>query len=457
MIHKHPSPCCALLVLVVASACNPTAAAQNADAGPSNGGQTDGGAPAPDGSVPGMDGGPQAIDGGTQGPDAGNIAVPGDIGTCQPVSGACPSGAPQVDILTTADLESAARGEGAFSTDAPGTCYLVHNGTYASASNVLLWVTAGGLPGAPRRFVGASRDGVVITGRGTIEASHVVIENMTFNLTGYSHSGSFNTITVGAAAGIALSHLTLTGDCATGLRGGHVEVDGADGVVLECSTVERFGQCNGDGHLDHGVYLASGSNIAVRNNIIRENSSRGIQLNTEDGAFGTLGGVTIERNRIYDNGHRSYEDGIVINGNASGTISQVTIERNLIYGNQYAGVRFVGNAQSEILVQLNTFYGNGVRASGGSPSEINLDDVGSGAGTVVTRNLVASERPLLNNCYDATGRGFLINDNLVSATPGNPGACVTNTTTASITFEDAASGNFHTGTPQAAQYGAYAP
>src|SRR5262245_33447649 len=148
-------------------------------------GRDGGGTPDRDGSA-GSDGGGSRTDGG--GPP------PGDIGTCPPSAGACPAGATQVEISDVDDLEAAARGEGAFADDPPDVCYFVHDGTYASSSNVLLWIMSGGDAGAPRRFVGQSRDGVVINARSTIEAQHVVVENMTFDLTGYEHSGSFNTI-----------------------------------------------------------------------------------------------------------------------------------------------------------------------------------------------------------------------------------------------------------------------
>ncbi|MCA9604739.1 MAG: right-handed parallel beta-helix repeat-containing protein [Myxococcales bacterium] len=443
--HLHAS----LLLALLAGACGTETAPNDGGldaSGPADGGAADGGAV--------FDGGTHDADGPG---DDGGAPPTGDIGTCDPTPGTCPVGSHQVDITTADELVDATRGDGAFASDPPSTCYRIAEGVYEHSANVLMWITRGGDPGAPRRFVGASRAGVVVHARATIEADHVVVENLTFDLTGYAHDGSFNTVTVGEASDVTLSHLDLTGDCATGLRGGHVEVDGGDGVVVECSTIERFGQCAGDGHLDHGVYLASGADITVRDNVIRDNSSRGIQLNTEGGDFGTLDGVTIERNRINGNGHRAYEDGIVINGTGTGTIRRVTIAHNLIYGNFYAGLRFVGAAQSEMVVRANTFYENGIGEAGGSPSEINLDDVGSGADTAVTRNLVVSSRPLIANCYDAAGRGFGLDDDLVGGSGGAGGDCVSGVVSATVTFDDAASGDFHTSTPEAAGYGAYAP
>ncbi len=420
------------------------------DAGAPDGGGVDAGsgdAGAPDGG--GVDAG--------QPDDAGSPPGP-EIGSCDPLPPGCPPGAFQVDLVDADQLAAAARGEGAYASDPPETCYFIHDGTYTHASNVLLWVRVGGTPTAPRRFVGQSRDGVILQARATLEADHLRLENLTFDLSGFGRSGAYNTVSIQGATGVTLSHLTLTGDCQNGYRGGHVEVsEASQRVVVACSLIERFGQCTGDGHLDHGVYLASGSEITIRDNTIRENASRGIQLNTQSGAFGTLDRVVIERNRIHANGHRNYEDGIVINGADTGTVSAVTIRRNLIYDNYYSGIRFSGSAQSGLEVSFNTFHQNGAAASGGSPSAVNLDDVGSGGQTLIERNLFALAGPLLNACYDAEGRGFSIADNVVRGSAGGAGACVSGVVTADVVFTDAPGGDFRTSTPEAAGYGAYAP
>ncbi len=398
--------------------------------------------------VPSFDARPS--DGG--GTDAGGSEL--DIGRWTDAAGTCPDGAPRVELDTSAEIEAAARGEAPFDGDAPGTCYLIRNGTYTSSTNVMLYVTVGGAVGAPRRFVGESRSGVRIVQRAALEGvAHVEIRNLTFDLTGYGHAGAFNTLTVLDSEDVMISHVDFTGDCATGSRGGHVEVEGSDAVVIDSCLIERFGACSGDGHLDHGVYLASGTNIAVRNSEIRENSARGIQLNTEGGAFGTLSDVLIERNRIHHNGHRPYEDGIVVNATGTGTVTNLTIRRNLVYENRYSGLRFSGAALSGVVVEYNTFADDGGEAGGGAPSEINLDDVGSGASTVVRRNVLSAAVAVLNSCYDAGPRGFSVEDNLIDLATDL--ACVTGSTIADPGFADPGAGDFHgSGT---GGFGAYAP
>jgi hypothetical protein len=158
--------------------------------------------------------------------------------------GACPAGANRVDISSLSALQDATRGEGSRAGDPAGTCYFIHNGTYVQSGSTLpVYVTKGGDSATSRRtFVGESRAGVVIRGRGSIAdgVSHVRFSNLTFNLTGYSQSGSFSTMTLNAASDLAFDHMTFTGDCATGYMGGAVEVDGATSVVVESSIIEKW-------------------------------------------------------------------------------------------------------------------------------------------------------------------------------------------------------------------------
>jgi hypothetical protein len=366
-----------------------------------------------------------------------------------------------VDLRSSEDLEEASRGEGERSGDPPGTCYFLHDGEYRQGKELLLFVRRGGSPESPRRFVGESRSGVVLRGRATIDdgVSHVLLANMTFDLTGYFQDGSFNTVTLGRASDVTLDRLTLTGDCRTGRRGGHVETDGTEGVRILSCLIERFGRCgSSDGHEDHGIYLASGSDIEIRDSAIRGNASRGIQLYTAGGAYGTLARIRILRNRIYGNGHRNYEDGIVIAGTDRGTIEDVIISGNLIFDNYYSGIRFAGAATRGILVRGNTFFRNGARSNHDSRSEINSEGRGSAAGALVERNIFSVANRLINNCYDASGRGFSIRNNVVDGrvAPWFRGGCVSDTIDVDPDFVDADAADFRPREPAAVGYGAYA-
>jgi hypothetical protein len=365
-----------------------------------------------------------------------------------------------VSITNVSALQDASRGEGNYAGDPPDTCYLIANGTYVQSGSTLpMYILTGGTSAQGRYFVGATRQGVVIRGRATVETgvANVTISNLTFDLTGYSQTGSFNTLTLNQASNVTVSQVTFTGDCATGLDGGHIETDGVDGLLVDSSLVEKFGHCSGGGHQDHGIYLAFGSNITIRNSIIRYNSSRGIQLYTAGGQFGTLSNVKIQGNWIYANGHGDYEDGMVINASGSGTITTLLIERNLIYRNYYSGIRFVSDAMSAVTVQQNTFDSNGAGSTSNARSEVNLDDVGSGAGTAFQRNIFNAGYRLINSCVDSAGRGFQLVDNVLNgpSAPSGQDQCVGALVMADPQFVNAATGDYHTLNPVVAAYGAY--
>jgi hypothetical protein len=394
---------------------------------------------------------------------AGSAPASADIGTWTDSPGACPAGTTQIAVTTVADLADATRGEGAHASDPANACYLIHDGTYVQSGSTLpFYVRKGGASATSRRlFIGQSRAGVVIQGRGTIDTGidHVLVSNMTFTLTGYSQSGSFNTFTVLDGTDVVLDHMTFTGDCATGSTGGAVEIDGTTNFVLESSLVEKFGHCASGGHLDHGVYISSGDGIVITNNEIRLNSSRGIQLNTEDGSFGTINNVTITRNRIHDNGHADYEDGIVLNGGGTGTIASVAINHNLIYGNYYSGIRVVDVAYAAIVISQNTLSGNGAAAAGAGKSEMNIDSSGSGANTSVTRNIISAAYQVLNNCYDALSRNYTLVGNAVQGTvpSGAAGNCISQSVVQAPVFANATVADFHSQNAAIATYGAYSP
>ncbi|MFT3707442.1 MAG: right-handed parallel beta-helix repeat-containing protein [Archangium sp.] len=424
------------------------------------GGSTTGGGAATGGGV--ATGGGGATGGGATGGGGSTSAI--EIAVWTDAPGACPGGTTQKDITTIAQLQDATRHEGAYASDAPDTCYLIHDGTYVqNGSTLAAFIKTGGTDSTHRRlFVGQSRTGVIIRGRATIDAaaSHVRLSNVTFDLTGFAQSGSFNTLSMlTGSTDLRIDHVTFTGDCATGANGGHVEIDGATDVVVEDCLIEKFGRCGPTGHQDHGVYLASGSNLTLRNNDIRLNASRGIQLNTEGGSFGTLDTITIERNRIHDNGHADYEDGIVMNATGTGTISNVNVTHNLIYANYYSGLREVGDQFVSVAVSKNTFVRNGAASSANGRSELNLDDVGSGANTAITRNVIVAVNKVLNDCYDATARSYVLSDAVVQgAVPtGTAGACVSNIVTIDPRFVNASTFDFHTQSPAASLFGAYTP
>lgn len=406
-----------------------------------------------------------ALDGSTSdgpAPDAG--PPPGDIGAWKDAPGACPMGQKQVDITNVAELAAASRGDSPYNADPPDTCYLLHNGTYAQVGATLpLYVVKGGSSSSNRRvFIGESRAGVIIRGRASIPdgVSHVVIQNLTFDLNGYAQGGSFNTLDLMKVDDVVVSHVTFTGDCKTGANGGHIELtNGTSNALIEACLIEKFGRCGTTGgHQDHGIYIANTKGgIVIKNNDIRGNSSRGVQFNTEQGAYGTIDGVTVAYNRIHDNGHADYEDGIVLNGAQTGTITNVAVEHNLIYNNWYSGIRTVDQAYKNITVDKNTFYHNGAASPGAGRGEIVLDATGSGANERFSKNVIAAAFQATNSCYDATSRMYAIADNVVQGTVPMGAACVTMSVAVDPMFANPAGADFHAQSAAAQGYGAYAP
>lgn len=400
------------------------------------------------------------------GSGGGGASEPGEVvvGEWDDEPGACPEGTTVVEITRDQDLAEASRGEGDYEGQGPGTCYFIRDGVYTSSENVLLYIhDRAASVDDPIWFVGESRDGVVIHHRTTIEnSSGIVLENMTFDLTGYDNDDAFNTLSLEAGAtGIRVRNVTFTGDCATGLQGGHIETadDSVTDVVVTRSIIEKYGQCNGVGdlgHLDHGVYIAAGRGITLHNNIIRENSSRGIQIYTQNGDYGSVSDVEISNNLIVRNGHEAYEDGIVINGAGTGPVDDVRIRHNVIAENFYSGVRFGTGDDADadisgIVIERNTFFDNG-ESSGEDGSDIS-EDIGSGVENVeatLTRNIFVPAAAVIDSCMP----NVTFADNIVQGSFGDE-SCQGDLVDVDPELEDPSGGRYRPQNPDAAGYGAY--
>src|SRR5258708_3827846 len=70
------------------------------------------------------------VGGYTSGSTSVTTGVGGSVGDWTDAPGACPTGMPQIDITTAAELSSASRGDAPYDTNAPATCYFIHSGQY---------------------------------------------------------------------------------------------------------------------------------------------------------------------------------------------------------------------------------------------------------------------------------------------------------------------------------------
>jgi len=367
-----------------------------------------------------------------------------------------------VYLSTSNDLMDASRGEGRFAGSPPDTTFIIRNGIYfAERVKVLLYVTKGGLVEAPRRFVGESRDGVIIQDRATIAADFVELHNLTFDLSEYerSQNQSFNTITIVNAGHIRLNNLFCTGKGDKGRRGGHIAFEYYSGqkipeaIIVENCVIEKFGRFdNPEGKLDHGIYISAVRKLVLRNNEIRDNAGRGIQFYTSNGGIEHISDVLIENNIIHHNGYFPYADGILISAGSSvpkGTIKNITIRNNLIYKNAFSGIRLNTSASENITIENNTFYHNSFKFSRGA--EIFIDDSRGGKDVAFTKNIFVPNTVAMKGWKWA--EDVVFHDNIIDGEMGDEAAFDNTNLFISAILTDPEAGDFRCAEPDLSDYG----
>jgi len=357
---------------------------------------------------------------------------------------------PVVSITYVGDIKEAAQSINApWSGHAANTVYVIEDGDHDGGSSYFLHMLKGGPSNTNRRyFIGRHRHAVRMHGRCIVEPgiNNVTVQNMFFEVDRAIGGNEYSTI-CSWGENISFRDLTmianLTGPdgVSNGARnGGAIEIvygptnQGSKNVLIDNCSIDHFGRYyttgsarNSTGHQDHGIYASGCDGLTISNCIIRNNSSRGIQLfiHALDLSYtSVLRNVLIEGNYIYGNGFANFEDGIVIN-RYDAIEGPITIRRNFFWNNYWAGIRFVSADSSGISVVNNTFYGNGVRASQGTESELNMDADGSGADTDVRKNIFYCVKQFCNNDSGETdhayARGFIIDNNVIYG-PGGLGA-----------------------------------
>lgn len=380
-----------------------------------------------------------------------------------------------VELDTVAKLRAASHGEAPYDTDDPDTAYLIKNGTYNYGTSPVLDTWVNGLSAARKRyFIGETRHGVILTGKVIIESDNIVLQNFKMDMSAYDQGGTYSSLTVLAAANPELRDLTLHSAWPYGAKqGGGIEVTSSlptlpTNLVVDNCLVEGFGGSGtGNGSMDHGIYIGAVDGMTVTNTIIRNNCSRGIQVYTSGGDYGTISDVTVRNCWIYGNGTHVtnpdyvYRDNVLISDQATGgSISNVLIEECFIWDGYYSGYRTAGAEETSIVVRNCTFHDNGLRIGidgyDGDPSEINFDSTGCGADTLIERCIFDVGVTMTNLPGDNPAtRGFSIDDNVVNGSvPGTP-AWVTNVVVEDPQFVDADGNNFHTQNPDVAAYGVY--
>jgi hypothetical protein len=365
-----------------------------------------------------------------------------------------------VYLETVQQIMDASRGNGDYADLPPETVFVVRNGEYETppGTKVLMWIRQGGSPDQRRRFIGESRQGVIISGRCTVEADYVDVENMTFSLADFDvdPKTSFSTVTVVNARHVRLADLDCRGTGDKGKRGGHIELmylseeKIAEDVLIENCLVERFGrQQHPEGKLDHGIYISAGRNVTIRHCEIRDNAGRGIQIFAHEGSWRRIHNVLIESNCIHDNGRSPYADGIVISTEPDApwhSITDITIRNNIIYANANAGIRLSSRATGNILIENNTFWHSGGDTGWGVEFEVDRD--GGGNDAVLRRNIfVPQHSAALGLGY---GDNLSFEDNVVE---GRPGELPVGRTYRNL-LNDPENGDFSVRDPAFSNYGA---
>ncbi len=203
-----------------------------------------------------------------------------------------------------------------------GDTVLINSGTYPVTSQIS--ITTSGKEGRRITFkgngTGAFLDCTSCSAKNSFEiyfASHITIENLTVRA---SDHGSSRGIRLTHADSVILKNNTVYG-------AGHAN--------LFCSLSDHVAFENNeayDGQI--GIYVADSSDYPiVRGNRLHDNSAIGLHMNGDinSGGDGTISYATVERNRVYDNGATGM--------NCDGVTYSV-FRNNLIYNNTYRGIAF---------------------------------------------------------------------------------------------------------------------
>lgn len=161
-----------------------------------------------------------------------------------------------------------------------------------------------------------------------------------------------------AAIGVGGHHVSIV-DCDISGPGywGAIEIH-ADEVLIEGNTVHDFGHGpnHGQSNLDHGIYVAEGSGITLRDNVVHHNTAYGIHVYDHGGD--AITDLVIEGNLVYENGNKSWHKGIIVSGEG-GRVEGIRINHNVIWGHNEGGISVIGS-NIEVELYNNTIYEDGV-------------------------------------------------------------------------------------------------
>jgi len=267
----------------------------------------------------------------------------------------------------------------------PGDVVIVRNGVYTGTSKAILSIGRGGTALHYATFKADHRWGAILDGRDNTSADGIRISASFVRVEGFEIKGVWHDA-ISPASGvanfeIARNHIHDVGrHCETRSLGLSAIGVANDNVVIEGNLIHDIGRY-GPGEKgcmplnaywqnhDHGVYLESGSNVVIRNNVFY-NMVHGWSVHRYSGHGGNVDGLSIVNN-TFCCGNPSKAGEIII----ANDLSHAVIANNIFYQPTTAGIWFDGGTMSQVTV-ANNLTSNGPVSGGSRPGvtfSANLD------------------------------------------------------------------------------------
>jgi parallel beta helix pectate lyase-like protein len=277
----------------------------------------------------------------------------------------------------------------------PGDVVVVRNGLYTGSGSVLD-IERGGTAGNYVVFRAANQWGAVLDGGQTSHTQPNGAENGVYLGASFVRVEGFEIRNVwhdGVSPSAGASDFQIVGNRIHDI-GRYCESSGIglsgmtfinDNVVVEQNLIHDIGRdstgeygCNpGNDYWqnhDHGIYLSSGTNTIIRNNVFY-NITRGWAIQCYPGPISQAN--IVNNTFAFPNPHR---DGHII---VDATFTNAVIANNIFYQPQTAGVLFSGATTTNVTVRYNL-------TMGGTAS------TGNGTGVTVSNNLDSTDPKLVN-------------------------------------------------------------
>ena len=245
----------------------------------------------------------------------------------------------------------------------PGDLVIVRNGVYTGTSKAVLSVGRGGAAVHYVTFKAEHRWGAVLDGQNNRSADGVHLAASFVRIEGFEIKGVWHDA-ISPSSGvsdfqIAGNHIHDVGrHCETRSIGLSAIGVGNDNVLIEGNLIHDVGRYGPgeDGcsqpnaywqNHDHGVYLESGNNVVIRNNIFY-NIGHGWSVHRYSGHGGNVEGLSIVNN-TFCCGNPNKAGEIIL----ASDLSHAVIANNIFYRPTTAGIRFYSGIMRDVTVANN--------------------------------------------------------------------------------------------------------